>query len=70
MLTLISGVIFVYESTIAILTFDPAYVFGNLQPNAGMAERASAITGDPPLIYNLGFGGRRCHAIASGLGAR
>ncbi|AGI66389.1 hypothetical protein OAN307_c06620 [Octadecabacter antarcticus 307] len=63
-----------HKFAIAILTFNPACVFGNLQPNPGMAERASTVTGNPPLIHDLGFWGasrhRWCHVIASGLGAR
>ena len=52
---------------VAIAAFDIALVFGNRQPDPGMARRAASITSDLPFGHNLGFGGVDRHAAFLGM---
>lgn len=47
---------------VAIAAFNKARLFGNRQPDAGMAKATvTAVAGDLAGVNDLGFGGGTCH---------
>lgn len=58
-----------YEFAIAIAAFDKPGVFGDLQPDTGMAQRPfAAVTGDAVGVHDLGFWRGLAHGDVLGLG--
>lgn len=54
--------VYVDEFAVAISTLDPAFVGRDLQPYAGMAQRAfAAVAGNSVCVDDADFGSVRCH---------
>ena len=51
-----------HKFAVAIATFDPAAILGDLQPDTRMPKRAfAAVTGHTPSVHNAGFGRWKGH---------